>query len=307
MTSIEIRGERPGDEEAINEVNCRAFRHADEGQIVDDMRRVYPLYDRRFSVTAWHQEEMVGHALFTPVRQRLMGTTMWSLAVGPVAVVPEFQRQGIGGQLLAYGHRLGEKEGYGFAFLLGHSAYYPRYGYQTRTHGFCKVAIDIEQLPESTVGLDARPVQPADLCWLTERLEAELADVDFGWLWGATMGEWRLGGIDSLMWRDEAGRRVAYTMRAARQREKLVMLLAEDPEQARQVIYTLRPSALEHHLCGWLAQHALDPAWATVSAEASEAAMVYILQKGVLDEYLAAVEKGRPIGCVNWPLPFVAH
>ena len=121
------------------------------------------------------------------------------------------------------------------------------------------------------------------------------------------MGEWRLGGIDSLMWRDEAGRRVAYTMRAARQREKLVMLLAEDPEQARQVIYTLRPSALEHHPSGWLAQHALDPAWATVSAEASEAAMVYILQKGVLDEYLAAVEKGQPIGCVNWPLPFVAH
>ncbi|MDE2812386.1 MAG: hypothetical protein OXM01_05150 [Gemmatimonadota bacterium] len=38
-----------------------------------------------------------------------------------------------------------------------------------------------------------------------------------------------------------------------------------------------------------------------------EEAMVYTLQKGVLDEYLAAVEKGRPIGCVNWPLPFVAH
>ena len=50
-----------------------------------------------------------------------------------------------------------QREGYGFAFLLGHSSYYPRYGYQTQTHGFCKVAIDIEQLPESTVALDGCP------------------------------------------------------------------------------------------------------------------------------------------------------
>ena len=59
MTDITIRGERPGDEEAINVVNCRAFRHADEGQIVDDMRAGYPLYDRRLSVVAWHGDEAV--------------------------------------------------------------------------------------------------------------------------------------------------------------------------------------------------------------------------------------------------------
>jgi len=31
------------------------------------------------------------------------------------------------------------------------------------------------------------------------------------------------------------------------------------------------------------------------------------LQQGALDDYLAAVGAGRPIGCVNWPLPFLAH
>ena len=39
----------------------------------------------------------------------------------------------------------------------------------------------------------------------------------------------------------------------------------------------------------------------------SEAAMVCVLQEGVLDGYFAAVEKGRPTVCANWPLPFLAY
>lgn len=153
--------------------------------------------------------------------------------------------------------------------------------------------------------LDARPVQPADVPWLLERLEAELADVDFGWLRGTTLEGRRWSGIDSLVWCDGDGRRVAYMMRAARQRDKLVMLLAENPQMARETIYTLRPSTLEHHPSGWLAHHPLDPAWA--KAEMSEAAMVCVLLEGVLDGYFAAAEKGRSTGCVNWPLPFLAY
>jgi predicted N-acetyltransferase YhbS len=52
LDEIAIRGERPGDQEAVNIVNCRAFQHADEGQIVYDMRVHYPRYDRRFSAVA---------------------------------------------------------------------------------------------------------------------------------------------------------------------------------------------------------------------------------------------------------------
>ena len=98
-----------------------------------------------------------------------------------------------------------------------------------------------------------------------------------------------------------------YTMRAARQRDQLALLLAEDPQAVRQVLAKLRPDKLEHHPAGWLAQNALDPAWASTSAESSEAAMVCLLQEGALDAYWAAVEKGRPPGHVNWPLPFLAH
>lgn len=96
-------------------------------------------------------------------------------------------------------------------------------------------------------------------------------------------------------------------MRAARQHDKLVMLLAENPQMACETIYTLRPSTLEHHPSGWLAHHPLDPAWAKVKAEMSEAAMVCVLQEGVFNGYFAVAEKGRPTGCVNWPLPFLAY
>ena len=95
-------------------------------------------------------------------------------------MVPEFQKQGIGGDLLHYGHELGRCEGYAFAFLLGHSSYYPRYGYRTATHGFSKIARAVDALPAPDIEVDARPVQPADLPWLAERLAAELADVDLG-------------------------------------------------------------------------------------------------------------------------------
>tara|TARA_B100000676_G_scaffold294055_1_gene331609 strand:+ start:390 stop:683 length:294 start_codon:yes stop_codon:yes gene_type:complete len=62
------------------------------------------------------------------------------------------------------------------------------------------------------------------------------------------------------------------------------------------VIYHLRPNALEHHPSGWLARTALDPAWSSVECAPSAAAMACELQQGALDDYLAAVGAGRPIG-----------
>ena len=55
-------------------------------------------------LSAWYGDEMVGHALFSPVRLPLMGETVRALAV-----LPNFQRQGIGGPLLGYGHDLGRR------------------------------------------------------------------------------------------------------------------------------------------------------------------------------------------------------
>ena len=52
MMNLMLRGERLGDEEAIDAVVCRAFGCMQEANLVRDLRNHYPAYDRRYSVTA---------------------------------------------------------------------------------------------------------------------------------------------------------------------------------------------------------------------------------------------------------------
>jgi len=303
--SIELRGERAGDEDAIDEVNCRAFGNMDEANIIRLMRQYSPLFDRKFSITAWDGDQMVGHALFTPARLRLMGRTISAMALGPIAVLPERQKTGIGGQMIRYGHDLGRREGVALAFLYGHPSYYPRHGYRA-CFGFGKVTVDTDRLPAATRKLRTMPVRPADVPWLVERHAAEWADVDFGWLWGESLQEWWIPGLNVMMWWTQDGRRAAYTV-GLPGRGRCKMLLADDPALAREVIATIRPAALEHHPAGWLARDALDGEWATAEAKPSNAAMACELQEGALRPYLEAVESGRRSpGFTLFPLPFLA-
>ena len=301
--SIRLRGERPGDEDAIDIVNCRAFKNMDEANIIRLMRMHSPAFDPRYSITAWEGDEMVGHALFTPASIRLTDQTVTALALGPIAVIPEKQRTGIGGQLIRHGHELGKREGFSIAFLYGHPSYYPRYGYQA-CFGLAKVTIDVDQLPEPTQEFDRLPVRPADLPWLAERCAVEWADVDFGWLWGTRLSEWAIPCMNTMMWWTKDGRRAAYTLDAHKEHK---LLLADDPELAREVIVTLKPKTLEHHPAGWLAKNVLDQKWSSVEAKLNQAAMACELKEGVLRPYLAALESGKRLpGFTLFPAPFLA-
>jgi predicted N-acetyltransferase YhbS len=312
IPTIIYRSEEHGDEEAIDLVNFRAFMahhtedgvpRVDEHDLVRYLRAYYPGFDRRYSITAWDKERCVGHALFTPARIRLLGETVDALAVGPVAVDPDHQRQGIGGQLLRSGHELGRQEGFGVAFLCGHPTYYPRHGY-VACHGFAKVTLDLDALPPSSGRLHALPVTSADVPWLVACGEAEWADVDFAWIWGDALTEWTAPGAIALMWWTEDGRRAAYTLADPRGRWRHV--LGEDPDFVREALCTVRPATLDHHPSGWLARNVLDPAWSTATVERGDPAMACALQEGALDPLLNALESGtRPPGCVNWALPFI--
>lgn len=301
--SICVRGERPGDEDAIDLVNCEAFGSMNEANIVRGMRAYYPAFDRRYSVTAWDGGECVGHALFTPARLRLGGETVTALAVGPVAVRPDWQRQGIGGRLLESGNDLGRREGFAFSFLYGHPSYYPRYGYRP-CFGSAKIIVDTEKLPEPSRRFRRRPVRPDDIPWLVARSSVEWEEVDFAWLRGTVLTEWTAPIVNALMWWTEDEERAAYTMRGA---GPGVLIVAEEPALAQDVIATLKPSEMGHHPNGWLARNAVDPQWATCEAQRSDAAMACELQAGALSDYIAAVESGSRLpGYGAWPLPFVA-
>ena len=308
---INIRHEQPGDESPLDVVNYLAFEahnskksaiaHLQEADLVRFLRAYHPGYDRELSIIAWDGKRPVGHALFSPCDIRLMGETVRALAVGPVAVIPEYQKQGIGGQLLARGHEVGKQRGFSVAFLLGHHTYYPRHGY-VPCHGFAAIAINLEKLPAPRQQFSRKPVQPEDGPWLANLGRREWNDVDFGWLYGESLTEWHAPGMISHVWYSAEGERVAYTQ--ANPRRKWRFVLAEDSDIAQDVIATIQPNSLEHHRSGWLAQSFADADWCMAEVGPSEAAMACPLQDGALDPLLAALESGRPPGCVNWPIPF---
>ena len=53
-----------------------------------------------------------------------------TLVLGPVSVLPEFQKQGIGGELIKVGHKKAIDCGFDSVILIGHPEYYPRFGYK---------------------------------------------------------------------------------------------------------------------------------------------------------------------------------
>jgi putative acetyltransferase len=72
---------------------------------------------------------ILGHVLFS--RGKVLGEGVaWDLlALGPVAVRPRWQRQGIGSRLIWTGLERALQQGHRAVFLIGHPTYYPRFGF----------------------------------------------------------------------------------------------------------------------------------------------------------------------------------
>ena len=127
---IEIREERPGDVAAIRDLNKRAFGQDQEGNIVDALRSNGAAL---LSLVATRKGRVVGHIMYSPLS---VGGEVTGAALGPMAVLPEYQRQGIGSELVEAGNRKLQDAGCPFIIVLGHANYYPRFGFRlASTHG----------------------------------------------------------------------------------------------------------------------------------------------------------------------------
>jgi putative acetyltransferase len=120
--SIDIREEVANDILAIREVNRRAFGSDHEGTIVDALRTNNAV---SLSLVATLNGGVVGHVLYSPA---VIGTVEGA-ALGPMAVLPEHQRQGIGSRLVATGNDKLQIAGCPFVIVIGHPAFYPRFGF----------------------------------------------------------------------------------------------------------------------------------------------------------------------------------
>ena len=123
---LTIRPEQPGDEKAIAAVTAAAFGRVAEAELVDQLRAEGQL---RISLVAWLDDVAVGHVAFSPVHIKYP-VPFSALGLGPLSIVPEQQRRGIGGQLTRLGLAYCLAQDEPLVFLLGHPEYYPRFGFR---------------------------------------------------------------------------------------------------------------------------------------------------------------------------------
>jgi putative acetyltransferase len=121
-----IRTETASDIEAVFRVNEAAFGEAVEAELVDALRANGHLV---LSLVAEVNGAIVGHIAYSPVSFEPPRPAVKAVLLGPVAVAPERQRQGIGGALIQEGSERLRSQGYNAVFLVGHPEYYPRFGF----------------------------------------------------------------------------------------------------------------------------------------------------------------------------------
>jgi len=146
---IEIREERPDDIAAVREVNRRTFGQEQESNIVDALRANRASL---VSLVAIVSGSVVGHILYSPAT---IGDVVNGAALGPMAVLPEHQRQGIGARLIETGNRKIKDSRYAFIIVVGHPEYYPRFGFRPASEYGIKCEWDVPSEAFMVLILDA--------------------------------------------------------------------------------------------------------------------------------------------------------
>ena len=124
--TVTIRPERPEDYPSVFQVNVAAFGQEDEARLVDALRADGYA---RVSLVAEVDRRVVGHILFSTLTLRAGGQYRDEVSLAPMAVVPEWQRQGIGTSLVHEGLSACEEAGHKVVVVVGHPDFYPRFGF----------------------------------------------------------------------------------------------------------------------------------------------------------------------------------
>jgi putative acetyltransferase len=125
-----IRNEKKSDIEVISEITTAAFENCPHGNhteqyIINALRAANAL---AVSLVAEVEGRVVGHIAFSPVT--ISGHSCDWYGLGPVSVLPDYQKQGIGKSLINEGLRLLRASGAKGCVLVGDPGYYERFGFR---------------------------------------------------------------------------------------------------------------------------------------------------------------------------------
>lgn len=126
---IEIRNEIHADASAIEAVTVSAFSDAphsghSEQLIVSALRAAGQL---TVSLVAVSADKIIGHVAVSPVRISSAAPGWYGL--GPISVLPEYQRRGVGTRLMREALRALRETGAAGCVVLGEPEYYGRFGF----------------------------------------------------------------------------------------------------------------------------------------------------------------------------------
>ena len=192
-----IRPETTSDYCAVAEITARAFSTPGETgnkgrleMVLVDVLRHGPDFDPELSLVAEVAGAVVGHALFYPYRVWVGGKSLAAVSLHPLTVHPAYQKQGIGGALMAAGHERLKEKGYAFCFLYGHPEYYPRFGYRQSMFGGCTVQVDRANIPPFNDAMTERQIEPDDVAAVAAMWPIWFADTPLAVLPGNAFLDW---------------------------------------------------------------------------------------------------------------------
>lgn len=119
-------GAHPEELSTIRSINEAAFGGTEEADLVDKLRVDG---DVLASLVAEANGRLIGHILFSRMWIETVTGQLSAVALAPLAVLPEYQRQGVGQQLTMRGLDLLRENGEKIVVVVGHPDYYPRFGF----------------------------------------------------------------------------------------------------------------------------------------------------------------------------------
>ncbi len=127
INNIQIREEKNSDFDSIKYVNDQAFNQPHEGNVIEKVRNTD---SKILSLVAEMDNKIVGHIFFSSVEIEGHSEIKNGMGLAPMAVLPEYQKQGIGKKLINEGIKVLKEKKVPFVIVLGHEHYYPKFGFE---------------------------------------------------------------------------------------------------------------------------------------------------------------------------------